>query len=60
MTNYEIKEITKIFRTLSNLTKFKIFLFPNKETFCVNTTVNFTDISIGYIPKKPSMYFEKN
>lgn len=45
MTNYEIEEITKIFKALSDPTRFKIFLLLNSRIFCVNGIVNFLQIS---------------
>ncbi len=45
MTNYEIEEITKIFKALSDPTRFKIFLLLNDRVSCVNALVNFLQIS---------------
>jgi len=45
MTNYEIEKITKIFKALSDPTRFKIFLLLNSRIFCVNGIVNFLQIS---------------
>ena len=45
MTNYEIEEITKIFKALSDPTRFKIFLLLNDRVSCVNAIVNFLKIS---------------
>jgi len=45
MTNYEIEEITKTFKALSDPTRFKIFLLLNSRIFCVNGIVNFLQIS---------------
>jgi DNA-binding transcriptional ArsR family regulator len=45
MTDYEIGEITKIFKALSDPTRFKIFLLLNSRIFCVNGIVNFLQIS---------------
>jgi ArsR family transcriptional regulator, arsenate/arsenite/antimonite-responsive transcriptional repressor len=45
MTNYEIEEITKICKALSDPTRFKIFLLLNSGVFCVNAIVNFLQVS---------------
>jgi len=45
MTDYEIEEMTKICKALSNPTRFKIFLFLNDRVSCVNAIVNFLKIS---------------
>ena len=45
MTNYEIEEITKTFKALSDPTRFKIFLLLNSRILCVNGIVNFLQIS---------------
>ncbi|MCJ7788929.1 MAG: metalloregulator ArsR/SmtB family transcription factor [Candidatus Atribacteria bacterium] len=45
MTNYEIEEITKICKALSDPTRFKIFLLLTSGVFCVNAIVNFLQVS---------------
>ena len=45
MTDYEIEEMTKIFKALSDPTRFKIFLLLNDRVSCVNAIVNFLQIS---------------
>jgi ArsR family transcriptional regulator len=45
MTNYEIEEITKVCKALSDPTRFKIFLLLNDRVSCVNAIVNFLQVS---------------
>ncbi len=45
MTNYEIEEITKICKALSDPTRFKIFLLLNNRISCVNAIVNSLQVS---------------
>ncbi|OFW53317.1 MAG: hypothetical protein A2163_09880 [Actinobacteria bacterium RBG_13_35_12] len=45
MPNYEIEEISKIFKALSDPTRFKIFLLLNDRVSCVNAIVNFLQVS---------------
>lgn len=45
MNNYEIEEMTKICKALSDPTRFKIFLFLNDRVSCVNAIVNFLQVS---------------
>ena len=45
MNNYEIEEMTKICKALSDPTRFKIFLLLNERVSCVNAIVNFLQIS---------------
>lgn len=45
MTDYEIEEMTKICKALSDPTRFKIFLLLNDRVSCVNAIVNFLQIS---------------
>ncbi len=45
MANYEIEEITKICKALSDPTRFKIFLLLNSGVFCVNAIVNSLQVS---------------
>ena len=45
MNNYEIEEMTKICKALSDPTRFKILLLLNDRVSCVNAIVNFLQIS---------------